>query len=224
MGIHFQEAIHSGQTLGPPTSGVAAGHSTRLDDFRPERSETGVWIGIFAIVMSFAAFTSAMIVRQGASPDWRHFELPRLLYVNTLNLLASSVTLGLGRKRLASIAGMSATAPGKAAKSYSEGMNWMYGTLAFGVLFVIGQVLAWRTLAAQGLFLSTNPSSSFFYVFTAMHGAHLLGGIGGLAYMIRKLCKTNGTGQTTGMRALCAYWHFMDGLWIYLFILLMART
>jgi cytochrome c oxidase subunit 3 len=100
----------------------------------------------------------------------------------------------------------------------------MYCTLAFGVLFVIGQVLAWRTLAVQGLFLSTNPSSSFFYVFTAMHGAHLLGGIGGLAYMIRKLCKTNGTGQTTGMRALCVYWHFMDGLWIYLFILLMART
>lgn len=224
MGIDIQEAIHSGQTLGPPTSGVGAGHSSRLDDFRPERSETGVWIGIFAIVMSFAAFTSAMIVRQGASPDWRHFELPRLLYVNTLNLLASSVTLGLGRKRLASIAGLSATAPSKAAKSYSEGMNWMYCTLAFGVLFVIGQVLAWRTLAAQGLFLSTNPSSSFFYVFTAMHGAHLLGGIGGLAYMIRKLCKTNGTGQTTGMRALCVYWHFMDGLWIYLFILLMART
>jgi cytochrome c oxidase subunit 3 len=195
-----------------------------LDDLRPERSETGVWIGIFAIVMSFAAFTSAMIVRQGASPDWRHFELPRLLYVNTLNLLASSVTLGLGRKRLASIAGLLSTATSKAAKSYSEGMNWMYSTLAFGALFVFGQVLAWRTLATQGLFLSTNPSSSFFYVFTAMHAAHLLGGIVGLAYMIRKLSKTNRTGQTTGMRALCVYWHFMDGLWIYLFILLMART
>jgi cytochrome c oxidase subunit 3 len=144
--------------------------------------------------------------------------------VNTLNLLASSVTLGLGRKRLASVAGLSASATERAQKSYSDGMNWTYCTLALGVLFVIGQVLAWRTLAAQGLFLSTNPSSSFFYVFTAMHAAHLLGGIGGLAYMIRKLSKTNRTGQTTGIRALCVYWHFMDGLWIYLFILLMART
>src|SRR6202142_2234175 len=71
---------------------------------RPETSETGVWIGIFAIVMSFAAFTSAMIVRQGASPDWRHFALPRLLYINTAVLLASSFTLGLARRRLVSIA------------------------------------------------------------------------------------------------------------------------
>jgi cytochrome c oxidase subunit III len=224
LGIDIQEAIHSGQTPSPPSLGPRTGHSRRLGEFRPERSETGVWIGIFAIVMSFAAFTSAMIVRQGASPDWRHFELPRLLYVNTLNLLASSVTLGLARRRLASIAGLLAIAPSKAAKSYSEGMNWIYCTLAFGALFVFGQALAWRTLAKQGLFLSTNPSSSFFYVFTAMHAVHLLGGIGGLVYMIRKLSKTNRTGQTTGMRALCVYWHFMDGLWIYLFILLMART
>ena len=224
MGIQIQEAIHSGQTPGPPSLGAGAGRSTGMAEFRPERSETGVWIGIFAIVMSFAAFTSAMIVRQGASPDWRHFELPRLLYVNTLNLLASSVTLGLGRKQLTSVAGLLASATERAQQSYSEGMNWMYCTLALGALFIVGQVLAWRTLATQGLFLSTNPSSSFFYVFTAMHAAHLLGGIGGLAYMIRKLSKADRTGQTTGMRALCVYWHFMDGLWIYLFVLLMART
>jgi cytochrome c oxidase subunit 3 len=223
VGIDIQEALHSSRAPGPPDVRAGAGLSTQVDP-RPERSETGVWIGIFAIVMSFAAFTSAMIVRQGATPDWRHFQIPRLLYLNTLILLASSFTLGLGRKHLTSIAGLLAVARDKAKQSYSDGMHWLLITLALGGFFVIGQVLVWRILAAQGLFLSTNPSSSFFYVFTAMHSAHLLGGTAGLAYMIRKLAKTNGTAQTTGLRAVCLYWHFMDGLWIYLFILLLART
>lgn len=221
MGIDIQEAVHTAGTTGPP--GLSDGSRLYTETHpRPERSETGVWIGIFAIVMSFAAFTSAMIVRQGASTDWRHFELPRLLYANTLILLTSSFTLGWGSNRLRSIASLSARAPSQ--KIYSEGIRWLQVTLALGGLFLIGQVLAWRGLAAQGLFLSTNPSSSFFYVFTAMHGVHLLGGITGLIYMIRKLGKTNGTAKTTGLRALSLYWHFMDGLWLYLFALLLIRT
>jgi cytochrome c oxidase subunit 3 len=191
---------------------------------RPERSETGVWVGIAAISMSFAAFTSAMIVRQGASPDWRHFQLPRILYLNTLILLASSFTLRMARTRLASIRAVLSEAPDTAAKLYSDGIHWLYVTAALGALFVGGQLLAWRNLAAQGLFLATNPSSSFFYVFTALHALHLLGGIGGLAYIIRKFARTNGTAQTTGMNAVSIYWHFMDGLWVYLFFLLAMRT
>jgi cytochrome c oxidase subunit 3 len=183
-----------------------------------------VWVGIAAISMSFAAFTSAMIVRQGASLDWRHFQLPRILYLNTLILLASSFTLRMARTRLASIRAVLSEAPGAAAKLYSDGIHWLYVTAALGALFVGGQLLAWRNLAAQGLFLATNPSSSFFYVFTALHALHLLGGIGGLAYIIRKFAGTNGTAQTSGMNAVSIYWHFMDGLWVYLFLLLAMRT
>ena len=161
-----------------------------------------------------------MIVRQGATQDWKHFELPRILYVTTLILLGSSYTLSLAGKRLTAVA----KAPREAKGSYQDGMDWMYVTLVLGILFVIGQVLGWRTLARQGVFLATNPSSSFFYVFTATHALHLLGGTAGLLYMIRKLAKTNGTAQTTGLRALSIYWHFIDGLWLYLFVLLMART
>jgi cytochrome c oxidase subunit 3 len=174
--------------------------------------------------MSFAAFTSAMIVRQAAAQDWKHFELPRILYVNTAILLVSSLTLGLARNRFSSVAGSLGTSADKAKVCFSEGMNWLYVTLTLGGLFVVGQVLAWRTLAAQDVFLSTNPSSSFYYIFTAMHGLHLLGGIAGLAYVIGKLWRTNGTAQTTGLRAVCLYWHFMDGLWVYLLVLLVART
>jgi len=191
---------------------------------RPEISETGVWIGVCAIMMTFAAFTSALIVRQGASPDWRHFQLPRILYLNTLILLASSVTLGLARWRFSTVAAEIAESPTTAKKYFAGGIYSLYATAALGALFVGGQILAWRNLAAQGLFLSTNPSSSFFYVFTAMHGLHLLGGIGGLIYIICKVGRTAGTARTTGLGAIGVYWHFMDALWVYLFLLLAMRT
>ena len=221
LGIDIHQAVHSEPTpvpafarLGPRTPAIA----------KPERSETGVWIGIFAIVMSFAAFTSAMIVRQGVSPDWRHFELPRLLYLNTLTLIASSLTLVRARARLTTVAKPLPPAGADGKKSFSEGMNWLYITFGLGAVFLVGQVLVWRLLVVQGLFLSTNPSSSFFYVFTAMHGLHLLGGILAVAYMIRKLARTRSAAQTTGLPAVCLYWHFMDGLWLYLLVLLIVRT
>jgi cytochrome c oxidase subunit 3 len=106
---------------------------------------------------------------------------------------------------------------------FSAGMTWLAVTLALGGMFVIGQVVAWRVLAGQGLFLATNPSSSFFYVFTAAHALHLVGGILGLGYLIYKLNRTRSAARTTGIRATSLYWHFMDGLWVYLFVLLLAR-
>jgi cytochrome c oxidase subunit 3 len=216
-------------TASPTPAGTGNGGPTSLLGAsgvvsRPERSETGVWVAIAAISMSFAAFTSAMIVRQGASPDWRHFQLPGILYLNTLILLASSFTLRIARGRLGSIRAALAEAPAAAAKLYSDGIHWLYVTAALGALFIVGQFLAWRNLVAQGLFLATNPSSSFFYVFTALHALHLLGGIGGLAYIIGKFARTNRTAQATGMNAVSIYWHFMDGLWVYLFLLLAIRT
>ena len=215
MGVDVQDAIRVGQKLGgsglPPATRNTRPPNVALSE-RPERSETGVWIGIFAIVMTFAALTSAMIVREGVALDWRHFQLPKILYLDTLILLASSWTLE--------------TAIAKAREGdehFSAGMNWLYLTLALGGIFVMGQVYAWRVLAGQGLFLATNPSSSFFYVFTAAHALHLIGGILGLGYLVYKLSRTKGAARTTGIRATCLYWHFMDGLWLYLFVLLLAR-
>src|SRR5271154_7292048 len=99
-----------------------------------EKWETGVWVAVAAISMFFAAFTSSMIVRQGVTPDWLHFELPRVLYVSTLVLLASSVALELARRRLATVSNLGAnTAADRTA--VSKGMYWMYITGALGLLF-----------------------------------------------------------------------------------------
>jgi cytochrome c oxidase subunit 3 len=179
-------------------------------------ARTGVWVGIAAIAMSFAAYTSALMVRQAGAPDWRHFRLPPILYLNTALLLASSGTLATARRRLL-------RAPPDAV---SRGADWLVVTLALGLLFLAGQIAAWRDLAAQGLYLATNPSSAFFYVFTALHGLHLLGGIVALGWLVRRV-------QRAGPRPLAAlhaaldatalYWHFMDVLWLYLLLILALR-
>ncbi len=166
--------------------------------------------------MSFAALTSAMVVRQGAAPDWRHFQLPHLLYANTLVLLASSGTLEWSRRRIAA-------APYGSVLSI-EGLSGLYLTLVLGLLFVAGQVIAWRQLAAQGLFLATAPSSAFFYVFTALHGLHVLGGLAGLVYVLHRVRLTGGPGPRAAVGAAALYWHFMDGLWLYLLVILVTRV
>ena len=83
----------------------ANGDLRQLKDSSPPPASTGIWVGLAAITMSFAAFTSALIVRQGAAQDWRHFTLPPVLYLNTLVIIASSVTLELARRRIATFMG-----------------------------------------------------------------------------------------------------------------------
>jgi len=89
------------------------------------------------------------------------------------------------------------------------------------LLFVAGQYTAWRQLSAQGLYLGTNPSSSFFYVFTAGHALHVLGGLGGLHRVIRKMNRLDLRRST--LDATARYWHFMGVLWVYLLVLLWMK-
>ena len=192
----------------------ANGDLRLLQEYSPPPASTGIWVVLAAISMSFAALTSALVVRKGGALDWRHFTLPSILYVNTLVLLASSVTLEISRRRVAAFMGGLQT-------RMSEPARWLYITLSLGLLFVAGQYIAWRQLSAQGLYLATNPSSSFFYVFTAGHALHLVGGLGGLARVIHKLNKLLLRRST--LDATSHYWHFMDVLWIYLLLLLWLK-
>jgi cytochrome c oxidase subunit III len=185
-------------------------------------SHTGVWVAVSAIAMSFAALTSALIVRQGSGSDWQRFVLPRILYLDTVILIASSYTLELSRKRFAAASSLRASAPADTARFRSSGLYWLNMTLTLGLLFVVGQFLAWRGLASQGLFLATSPSSSFFYVLTAMHGLHLLGGVLGLIYVGYRLRRNRRSAQTS-LGTAAVYWHFVDLLWVYLLMVIAVR-
>ncbi len=192
-------------TLQPRTS-VGFDNSTA----QMEPSRTGIWLALAAITMTFAAFTSAMIVRQGASDDWRHFTLPAILYLNTLLLIGSSISLELFRKRLG---GIGITAPTKLAI--------LYITLGLGMMFVAGQYLAWLQLRSEGLSLASAPSASFFYVLTALHGLHVLGGIGAFTVVVQRQRKR--TLRESTLQTVSRYWHFMTILWLYLLFLLWQR-
>ena len=192
----------------------AGGNLRSVQEYAPPPASTGIWVALAAITMSFAALTSALVVRKGGAPDWRHFTLPSILYLNTLVLLASSVTLEISRRRVAAFMGGLRSRVANPAR-------WLYITLCLGLLFVAGQYAAWRQLSAQGLYLATNPSSSFFYVFTAAHALHVLGGLGGLARVIRKLNQF--VLRRSTLDATSRYWHFMDVLWVYLLVLLLMK-
>ena len=182
-------------------------------------SRTGVWVGIAAITMSFAEYSSALIVRQEANPDWQHFVLPRILFFNTFVVLVSSGTLYAARPR----GRASLDRSGALTAIDTPHLSWLSLTIALGFVFLIGQFRAWRELVAQGLTLSSGPSSSFFYLLTAMHGLHLLGGLGGLLYVAYRVRRSSAELAHRAYGAAALYWHFMTLLWLYLFALLATR-
>jgi cytochrome c oxidase subunit III len=174
----------------------------------PQRTYvTGIIIALGGIAMFFIALVSAFIVRKGfPNNDWQPLEIPRILWLNTLILLASSATLARSRKNFL---------------AYREDAfrHWWGVTAILGLFFLAGQVIAWRQLAAAGVFLATNPSSSFFYVFTIAHALHLLCGIAALfAVAIRP---SRHLARSTATEVVAIYWHSMDGLWLFLFLLLL---
>jgi len=193
--------------------GPADGNLRVAQEYSPPPSSTAIWVVLFAITMMFAAFTSALIVRK-ASLDWHSFTLPSILYFNSLLLIASSITLEIARRRVATFMGGLKT-------QLDSPARWLYITLFLGLLFVAGQYVAWSQLRAEGLYLATNPSSSFFYLLTATHALHVLGGLGGLIYVIRKLGKS--VLRRNQLDAASRYWHFMDILWLYLLLLLWVK-
>jgi cytochrome c oxidase subunit 3 len=185
-----------------------------VQDYAPAPAKTGIWVVLAAIAMSFAAFTSALIVRQGSAMDWHHLVLPRILYLNTLVLLASSVTLEIARRRVAVFMTGARTLDLNPAR-------WLYVTMLLGLVFVAGQYAAWQQLRSEGLYLATNPASSFFYLLTAIHALHVLGGLGGLTYVMRKLYRV--VLRRSTLDTFSYYWHFMGILWVYLLLLLWMK-
>lgn len=196
----------------PPAGGHGGGDGNEKPGHNPRphsanRYYTGIAIGIVSILMFFMALASAFLVRKGTSGDWVAVHIPALLWLNTAILLFSSGTLEIARQRLAS--------------NDSGGFRkfWLVTTV-LGVIFLIGQVVAWRQLNSQGIYLATNPASSFFYIFTGAHGIHLIGGVAALIYVARRNFDAAQVTRSVAAEVASFYWHFMDALWLFLLALL----
>ena len=174
------------------------------------RYRVGAWVIVASVSMLFTALSSAYIVRAASAPDWQALSMPRILWVSTALIFLSSVTFEASRRSLRR----------SFASSYTRLLS-LTGLLGLGFLTL--QLIAWRQLAGQGIYLASNPHSSFFYLLTAVHGLHLLVGLLALFFLLLRIVRKGGADaekQIAVTDGVAVYWHFMDFLWIYLFVLL----
>ena len=159
-------------------------------------ARTGMVLALAGIGMLFTAFTSAYVVRHGLDPNWLTLPMPRALVPNTLVLLASSLCVERARR--------------------ARDNRWLAATVLLGALFVAGQVAVWRGLVAAGVYFPSSAHSSFFYLLTAAHAAHLAGGLAALSWT----ATVTAARRPLWLANAALYWHFMGALWLYLVILL----
>jgi cytochrome c oxidase subunit 3 len=210
------EDVHGSNGGKPPSrdgddGGGDGGHDGNAPEPRRPGSRkysTAVAVAMLSIIMFFMVLTAAFLVlRTENLHTWAGIRLPRILLLSTCLLLASSATLEIARRRLS--------------MDDTRGFHRMWAlTTTLGVLFVAGQVIAWRQLAAQGFYKTSPMASGFFYVFTVLHAVHLLGGLCALLYVGWHKLDATRIGRPMAVEVASYYWHFMDGLWLFLLALL----
>ncbi len=167
-----------------------------------------MWLFIATVVMLFASLTSAYIVRQ-AYGNWTYFELPSMFYATTVVILLSSVTM-----QWAYFAAKKDNQP------TVRLMMWL--TLGLGLAFLGGQLLGWSQLIDQHVYLLGNPSGSFVYVLTWLHAMHIVSAVVYVAVMVRSVYRLKvNPANLAGLEMCATYWHFLGGLWLYLFVFLL---
>lgn len=170
-----------------------------------------LWVSIVAMIMIFGSLTSGYVVSRGKA-GWLHFELPQLFYISTAIILLSSATMNWAL----------ASAKKNDFKNIKIGVLL---TLLLGIAFVICQFKAWGQLVDQNVFFtgkSSSVSGSYLYVLTGLHIAHLAFGLAALlVVLVKSIQQKYNSENILGIRLCAIFWHFLDILWIYLFIFLL---
>lgn len=167
-----------------------------------------MWLFLSTVVMLFASLTSAYIVRQ-AEGNWLYFELPRLFYITSFVIIISSVTM-----QLAYFAAKAGNA---------ERLRFMITfTAVLGLVFLVGQFMAWADLVGHSVHLVGNPSGSFLYILTGLHGLHVVSAVVFLLIVLNAAYRGKiSPGKLLPIELCTTYWHFLGVLWLYLFIFLL---
>jgi cytochrome c oxidase subunit 3 len=170
-----------------------------------------MWLFIITVVMIFISLTSAYVVKKGAG-DWQYFVMPDTFQFTTLVILLSSVSMHFAYL--------------SARKNHITNIRVGVVITAFlAVGFIIGQVQAWSELVDQGAYFVGNPAGSFIYVFTGLHVAHLVGGVIFLLIVLISAFRYQVHSKRLARIEMCTtYWHFLGGLWMYLYIFLLINN
>jgi cytochrome c oxidase subunit III len=179
-------------------------------ELREKTSKWMLWLAIVSIIMFFGAFTSYYIVRKAAG-NWLQFEMPQMFWISTAVILISSVTMNMA---------VTAIKNGR----IKESANMLLITLGLGLAFGICQYFGWRALYASGIYFAgseSNAAGSLMYLLSALHLLHVLAGIIYLGVITARTSKGKyGPNSFLGIKLCAIYWHFLDGLWVYLFLFL----
>jgi len=177
------------------------------------KSKIFTWFLLIVVLMTFGGLIGAYIViSTNGVLEWRPFNLPFQVYLSTFLILASSATYTIAQKAIVS-------------NRHQETKNWLLATTVLGAMFISSQILAWLALVNRGFYVRSNPYAAFFYIMTALHAVHVLGGIIALGYtVLRCWLPTDAEKELLYRReisnAVGWYWHFMGVLWLVLLFLL----
>jgi cytochrome c oxidase subunit III len=165
------------------------------------------------VTMTFGAMIAVFLVRSGDDAFWGHIAIPPVLWLTTAILITSSVTFESARRNLLS-------------NDQPRAFRWFAWSMGLGIAFLAGQLIAWAEILRSGIVLARNPHSWFIFLFTALHGLHILLGLAGLAYLVIRTREAV-TGPKYQMKTrvvangVALFWHYLDFLWIVLFALLL---
>jgi cytochrome c oxidase subunit 3 len=184
------------------------------EELRQSRRKTAkplLYIGIISIVMLFAGLTSAYVVRAGSAKNWLIFNLPDISIISTGIIVTSSLTMFMAQRAIKK-------------NNYRLTTIGLGLTLALGIAFFFTQFEGWKQLTAQGIYFvgkNSSASGSFLYFIALVHLLHMLGGIVALMISLTKsLLKKYSSADYLGIELTAIYWHFLDVLWVYLFLFL----
>jgi cytochrome c oxidase subunit 3 len=194
------------------------------------RYRMGIFFALASDLMFFVAIVSTFFVSQSAGHfdaynryinEWLPTVIPPILWLNTIVLFLSSVTMEAARRRMFHEVDVMDEWLGLGKPITRAAIPWVATTVGLGILFLIGQWIAWKQLAVQHVFFRSNPSSHFFYLITGIHGIHLILGIAGLTAALIGLYVSRSL-ETRQIMVDCAswYWHSMGIFWFFLFTLL----
>ena len=187
-----------------------------IEEAEPQSSDKlriAMWFVLLVVLMTFGGLISAyVVISTNGVMEWQPFALPIQVWVSTVLILASSITYTIAQRALN-------------ADNQEKAKTWFLATTVFGGMFIASQLLAWFELIRRGVYVQSNPYAGFFYILTAVHAVHVIGGIIALGYIVLKTWEKTSSAQELTKRqqlsnSIAWYWHFMDGLWIVLLILL----
>ncbi|HEY0657389.1 MAG TPA: cytochrome c oxidase subunit 3 [Pyrinomonadaceae bacterium] len=188
-------------------------NTQELDPFKPNKSKILTWFLLCVVVMTFGVLIGAYIViSTNKALEWRPFDLPIQVWLSTFLILISSLTFIIAQKAIF-------------ADNQPKAKKWLLATTVFGATFISSQLLAWFELVRRGVYVQSNPYAGFFYILTAVHAIHVIGGIIALGAIILRTWYRDSSLEGMERRKTLAqvvgwYWHFMGGLWLILLLLL----